>query len=365
MNILIISCTKMSNIGGGETYNRTLCECFSNEHKFYELYYYENAHSKDVNKNHAIESIWMGVKPIEKCNYIKKILAYRKISKKRKEKIIEIVKQYNIDVIINSEVHNFSSKKIGVPIIDVQHRDDKFYRELYYPNILTFLKRIITKNKWWKNKFVTFTENSKNNILKTKDRNIVIADIPIGIFTKNEIKKIKDISKDKKYISYIGRISKEKNIDFLNEISNQLNNDGYQIEFYGGKLSKDQLNQSNFHGEISSDEIKKILLKTKVLILASESEGFPICIVEALSYGVPCVVLDSFSNASFLIDDSRGRLIKNKSVEEFKDSILYLLRDKDYYKKEKNCFDFAMKNLSLDEFKKKWDVVFKEIENKI
>ncbi len=110
------------------------------------------------------------------------------------------------------------------------------------------------------------------------------------------------------------------------------------------------------HGKINNSEISNILKSAKILLLPSKYEGFPLVIVEALSNGVPCIISNTYLNASYLINDERGAIINNFNPEEWIDKIYTILNlDETQYKKlSNNCISFAKENLSFEIFEKKW-----------
>ena len=65
---------------------------------------------------------------------------------------------------------------------------------------------------------------------------------------------------------------------------------------------------------------------------------------------------NTFLNASFLIDDSRGKLINNFDPQAWVDAIneIMNLNNDDYQKLSNNCLQFAKENLSLEQFNEKW-----------
>ena len=89
----------------------------------------------------------------------------------------------------------------------------------------------------------------------------------------------------------------------------------------------------------------------------SNYEGFSYSTVQALSYGVPIIVRDSFISASFLIANGKNGLLlpKNASIDEYTKLIknFYNLDQKEYINLCTNAYEFALKNLDNKVFEEK------------
>ncbi|WP_033160224.1 glycosyltransferase [Mycoplasmoides alvi] len=155
--------------------------------------------------------------------------------------------------------------------------------------------------------------------------------------------------------------NKQKNIQFLNEITNEAikNNQPIQIHVYGDGPDKHLIeNNPNIilHGAFNQKNIVNILSKIKVLLLPSKFEGFGLVIAEALANGIPCIIANTYLNASFLIDDTRGKLIDSFDSKLWLEAInkIMNLSNNEYNQLVQNCIEFAKNNLSLEQFESKW-----------
>lgn len=96
--------------------------------------------------------------------------------------------------------------------------------------------------------------------------------------------------------------------------------------------------------------------------MPSYTEGFPYVIVEALSNGTPCLVANTFNNACYLVDETRGRCIDNFNVDIWAKEIEFFqnLNKEKYLNYCENALNFAKENLTVDKFKEFWIKLIKE-----
>lgn len=138
-------------------------------------------------------------------------------------------------------------------------------------------------NKWNKNHFI----------------------IPNGISIKNT--HIKRKNDNKIIFSYIGRIEiYQKGLDLLvdavNEVQGFLREHNCVINIYGPdredtvKKLTDVVNTKGiedlilFHDAVFGKHKEDILINSDIFIMTSRFEGHPMGLIEALSYGIPCIV---------------------------------------------------------------------------
>jgi len=90
-------------------------------------------------------------------------------------------------------------------------------------------------------------------------------------------------------------------------------------------LLKDYKINYDYVGEISSNDINKLLRKTNYLITCSKKEGLPNIVLEALSNGVPVIGSSIEPHKELIVDGYNGFLLNN-SKKNF-----LLWKDKSFY----------------------------------
>jgi glycosyltransferase involved in cell wall biosynthesis len=175
--------------------------------------------------------------------------------------------------------------------------------------------------------------SKNNNENKTADKYVS----RLGTFNNGIVKEIKQ----KKYIcivscSYINKIKRlDLIIDILAEVDLQVmwvhigNGDlMYKIKSYAReKLCCDKF---EFVGEVDNSEILNIYKKYDVdyFINMSDSEGVPVSIMEAISFGIPIIARD-VGGISEIVNSKNGLLIKNvKNINKVSNDISDFIRER-------------------------------------
>ena len=188
------------------------------------------------------------------------------------------------------------------------------------------------------------------------DRNVHI--IPTGIdierFYKenqdtkkiSEIKKHYGIEKGDFVILYVGRLAKEKNIDFLLDAQRSLvkKNKHYKLmivgsgpdlEKYKAYTAKHKIaNNVIFTGPIPWENVPYYYNLSTVFVTASKTETQGLTVVEALAASKPVVCIDDPAFVSTIIDDLNGKIFKTK--RQYCHSIYKLQEEPAVYKRLAN-----------------------------
>ena len=148
-------------------------------------------------------------------------------------------------------------------------------------------------------------------------------------------------SLDNDNIISIGRLSPEKGyldlIDVFKLVSEKCENarlniigDGAQKDKIINKIKHYNLEDKIIlHGFQDAEYIEKIFYESSIYVMASYTESFGLVILEASSYGLPCIAFDSASGVKDLIKDNwDGYLVENRDKVKMAKRIINLLSDK-------------------------------------
>ena len=89
-----------------------------------------------------------------------------------------------------------------------------------------------------------------------------------------------------------------------------------------------------FHGFQNKDYINELLLDSSIYVMTSHTESFGLVLIEAMSYGVPCISYTSAQGANEIIaNNETGFLIEDRNEEEMVNKIELLINDQNLRKK--------------------------------
>ena len=99
-------------------------------------------------------------------------------------------------------------------------------------------------------------------------------------------------------------------------------------------VDKEKIPGIIFSGWIEGEEKIKSLVRANVFILASYSEGMPICILEAMAVGLPVVTTFVGGLKDFFEDGTMGYTVQLKDAEDIRDKLEKILGDRDLSKRQ-------------------------------
>jgi glycosyltransferase involved in cell wall biosynthesis len=166
-------------------------------------------------------------------------------------------------------------------------------------------------------------------------------------------------------ILYLGRIEKNKGIDYILEVAKKLKADKvpFTLHFAGKEETQDEyipqfkseLGESFIYHGVVFGKVKNDLLKQcDVFLLPSFYEGLPMSLIETMSFGMVPVVTNVGSISSIVNDKQNGLFVKVKDTDSImsviktlctdislvedlsvkaQQTLLSLFRDKDYVDK--------------------------------
>ena len=172
----------------------------------------------------------------------------------------------------------------------------------------------------------------------------------------------------------VGRLSKEKGFMDLLIIFNKIlkKYPDYILNIIGDGEEKEKLEnyikENNLeknvimHGFQSKDYINNILLDSMVYLMTSFTESFGIVLIEAMSYGIPCVAFSSAEGAEELIENGKnGYLIDDRNIDEYVKKVEFLMDNvKERKKMQNNCINKSNEFLGKNVVKK-WLEILKGV----
>lgn len=276
------------------------------------------------------EQFWASIKKFNVASFIKESIKSIKILKMKKEKMIEAIRKIDSDIIISTRpFHNNLLGKYGkkdsvrIAWEHSHHNNSK----KYINNLIKSCKNLdylvcVSKE---------LNDFYKEKILNTKCKYISLAldDVPIQKATLKS-----------KNIIAVGRLSKEKGFIDLVKVFNFVNKvyPDWHLSIVGDGPENKNINKFildnglsdavTMHGFQSPKERDKLLLNSSIYAMTSLTESFGLVLIEAMSYGLPCIAFDSARGAHEIIDDgANGYLVENRDMQVMAQTIIKLIAD--------------------------------------
>ena len=165
----------------------------------------------------------------------------------------------------------------------------------------------------------------------------------------------------------IGRLDKVKGYEDLIKIMHILVNRDSEIKLniFGDGPEKEKLKELVKEKHLEKNIklwgfkkytfIKDYLKSSSLYLMTSLEESFGLVVIEAMSYGIPCIAFDSAKGVLDVINKDNGYLIKNRNIEEYSNTILKYLNLSNKEKKllSNNARNIASK-YSFDNVRRKY-----------
>jgi len=160
---------------------------------------------------------------------------------------------------------------------------------------------------------------------------------------------------------YVGRISREKDLDLLANAYRRLRNEGLPVQLFvvgHGPYSRGLsglLPDAVFTGYLTGIELATAYASADVFAFPSTTDTFGNVIIEAQASGVPVVVSDSGGPKELVEDKANGLITKSHDVEDFTRAVRALVVDPGLRKRMGECARKSVVDLSWPSaFRKFW-----------
>ena len=214
------------------------------------------------------------------------------------------VKNYGFSISLQKKVRSFSIKKSDIVVTPSKH-------------LKNFILNLGFKNK-----------------IEIINNGVFIPQENTNIFTNDQIN-----------ITIVSRLVSHKNIEKIIKAISDLNSPLINLNIIGDgpelnqlqKISLESNNKDNiiFHGKLNRDEIDHIFLNSDIYIQASNYEGLPHSLLEAMSYGIPVLCTPVGECKEILGNEDRGYILDLPvSKNNIKSKISQIIGEKDIANKK-------------------------------
>ncbi len=313
-------------------------------------------------------------------------------------KALKIIKKWNLDVIhthTEFSIGTFArliSKQYNIPLVHTYHT---MYEEYIYYITKGYFSKASKKLVEYLTLFLCdklveeliVPTKKTYDLFKEKYKvkrnvNIIPTGIDVSRFYKENIdkEKVNELRRDLKLsrfnfnILYVGRIAKEKSIDFLinnfKDIVKKIPRakliivgDGPDMKELIDLVDKNKLNRNClFTGKVPWNEVPLYYMLSSVFVTASKSETQGLTVIEAMAASKPVVAINDES-FSLVIESYKDGILFNDD-KEYKDAIYKLYKDRKLRDKISLEARKTANNYSDLSYAKKVLEVYKKVINK-
>lgn len=299
-----------------------------------------------VDERVKIRYLTEGIKPNR--NEIKDALYKRKIGRFcaesiksckilywRKKKMEEAIKKSDSDIIISSRYiyHKLLTKNASSNVICIGQEHN------HHNNNEKYIRKQIHAVKDMDYFMPVSRELTEFYEKKLKDQKVVCKYIPH--YLEKIPERVSDL-KGKNIIS-VGRLAPEKDYEELIKVFSEIDSsfeewklhivgDGDEREKLQNLIREKQLeNRIIMHGFLGKEEIEKLMYQSSLYLMTSLTESFGLVLIEAQSYGLPCIAYDSAQGAKEIITSGKnGILVENRDRNRMVKEIEKCLQDLEY-----------------------------------
>ena len=204
----------------------------------------------------------------------------------------------------------------------------------------------------------------KNSLIKYGiDENKILV-LPLGV----ESLKLDFTKRVGKNITYIGRLTKTKNVELLIKAFAQLDNADANLTIAGPDYGELPMlkklvqklkieNKVIFTGWISEKEKINLLSKTSIFVHPSLEDIFSLSLAETSASGVPVIAFGGTGTSEIIDDMVTGKIVKERTLESLRDTMDYILNNPDLINK------FSENGLILTTKKYNWSQTASDLQN--
>ncbi len=260
------------------------------------------------------------------------------------KKLVKIQKENNYDVIycqqaVGGLLGRLIGKKFKIPILYTAHgffffKGCKLKNKILYKTAESWLSKytqaLVVIND---EDYVAAKKFKAKKVYKIDGIGIDTKKLKNPEETKKEIRKTLNV-KNEFLVTIIAEFIKRKNYLTTIKVAQKLKNENIKFLFCGTGVEK--LEMEKLANKLDLDNVSflgyrkdtnRILKASDTFFLPSFQEGLTLSVMEAMNYGLPCVVSNVRGNKDLIVDGRNGFVAEPKDAEAFANAILKLKND--------------------------------------
>ena len=308
------------------------------------------------------------------CNILEKYLGTKKLLRLYEQQLQAYIKKNSIDLIVSlggKELEFLHRMKTNSAKICELHFSIDIRKQFILSRGNSPLYKLIGNYRRWQMiqqtkklaQLVVLTKADEDK-LKHTHQNVT------QIYNFSPLVPTKKVALSQKKIVAVGKLDPQKGFDLLVEACSFIKNwDGWVLEIYGQgpdeKKIKDQIAFHHLEQHVMlkgiTRNVGEVYSNASFYVLSSRYEGFPMVLLEAISFGLPLVSFNCVTGPNeVIVNDDCGILVDDGNTEKLGEAIQRLIENqKEREEKSEHAYQKS-RIFSKDEIMKQWLELFKK-----
>ena len=312
------------------------------------------------------------------CNFLEKYLGTKKLLRLYEQQLQAYIKKNSIDLIVSlggKELEFLHRMKTNSAKICELHFSIDIRKQFILSRGNSPLYKLIGNYRRWQmiqqtkklDQLVVLTKEDEEK-LKLTHQNVT------QIYNFSPLVPTEKAPLNQKKIVAVGKLDPQKGFDLLIEACTFIKNwDGWILEIYGQGPDEEQLRSqiSSHHLEQHiflkgiTQKVAEVYNSASFYVLSSRFEGFPMVLLEAISFGLPLVSFNCVTGPNeVIVNDDCGILVEDGNTEKLGEAIQRMISSHEEREgKSERAFQKS-KIFSKEEIMKQWLELFKKYTQK-
>ena len=312
------------------------------------------------------------------CNFLEKYLGTKKLLRLYEQQLQAYIKKNSIDLIVSlggKELEFLHRMKTNSAKICELHFSIDIRKQFILSRGTNPLFKLIGKYRAWEmiqqtkklDQLVVLTKEDEEK-LKLTHQNVT------QIYNFSPLAPTVKAPLNQKKIVAVGKLDPQKGFDLLIEACRFIKNwDGWILEIYGQGPDEEQLRSKISFYELEKHiflkgvtrKVEEVYHSASFYVLSSRFEGFPMVLLEAISFGLPIVSFDCATGPNeVIVNDDCGLLVEEGNTKKLGEAMQRMICSHEEREgKSERAFQKS-KHFSKAEIMKQWLELFQKLTQK-
>ncbi len=361
------------NIGKTEKFISDLVNVLANNHEVEVVSFYKFSEKPffDIDSRVKVtyltslkpksEEFKRALKSFNVVNIIKEGIRLIKIARLKRILQIRFIKNLSTDVIITTKKEQSArvSKYCSEDILKIatEHKHHKNSQN-YVNELVSYTKNMDKLVLFSKELTDFYKERFQYTSLQVEYiKPVVYSPTVVSNLKNNRVLSIGTVNKDKGYDDLLAIAKCLQNLEF------DIVGDGPYYNELEKQIESEKLTNVTLHSVKTEEDLEKLYLNSSLFLMTSKSLSYGLVLIEAMSYGLPCVAFNDVVSALEVIKDKEnGFIVESRDISTMVNTI------KNYFSSDKKSMQLecikTSANYSLSNFAISWNEIISSKDKK-